>query len=154
MKDERNNIQTEWYFHMNGRTKIKGYMKRINIARIAMEQTQRQMKILLNRQTDRRKNKYACIRKWISYKRSSNITATGQHASSSGEVHAQDTVWANDTAWKLTPREDTRVLLCTREDTCFHRDIIGRSCVVAKQAGTTTKKHAYIPQCIRKCCIN
>lgn len=48
---------------MNGRTKIKGYMKRINIARIAMEQTQRQMKILLNRQTDRRKNKYAYIRK-------------------------------------------------------------------------------------------
>lgn len=47
----------------NGRTKIKGCMKRIDIARIAMEQTQRQIKILLNKQTGRRKNKYAYIRK-------------------------------------------------------------------------------------------
>lgn len=39
-----------------------------------MEQTQRQMKILLNRQTDRRKNKYACIRKLISYKSSSKTS--------------------------------------------------------------------------------
>lgn len=39
-----------------------------------MEQTQRQIKILLNKQTGRRKNKYACIRKLISYNRSSKTS--------------------------------------------------------------------------------